>query len=143
MCSVLCGSQQQDTSQVTDMSELFRGESAFNDDIGRWDVSSVTSMYRMFWAASSFNGDVSSWNVAKVSSMGAMFKDTRFNGNLSVWDVSSVSDMSQMFESAIFNSDISGAPLNNRISLLQPLLSMCNKQSLIMVAPVPPTDSLL
>ena len=45
-------------SLITDMSELFlyRG---FNDNIGNWDVSSVTNMDQMFRGATSFNQDLS------------------------------------------------------------------------------------
>ncbi len=35
-------------SQVTDMSELFRGKNTFIDDISNWDASSVTNMNTMF-----------------------------------------------------------------------------------------------
>ena len=43
------------TSQVTDMSELFEGSKEFNDNISEWDVSNVTDMSYMFYCASSFN----------------------------------------------------------------------------------------
>ena len=33
-----------DVSQVTDMEELFKDKSSFNDDISSWNVSNVTSM---------------------------------------------------------------------------------------------------
>ena len=33
-----------DTIRVTDMSELFAGDSKFNCDISEWDVSNVTNM---------------------------------------------------------------------------------------------------
>ena len=36
-------------SQITDMSQLFRSKSSFNDDISNWDVSSVTNMDYMFY----------------------------------------------------------------------------------------------
>ena len=37
-----------DTHLVTDMSELFKDQYDFNDDIGAWDTSSVTTMEGMF-----------------------------------------------------------------------------------------------
>ena len=64
-----------DTSAVTDMSELFRYATLFNDDISSWDVSSVTTMYRMFFGCNAFNCDVSSWDVSQVTTMEDMFCD--------------------------------------------------------------------
>ena len=40
--------QDWDVSQVTDMSEAFKGKSSFNGDISAWDVSNVTNMNSMF-----------------------------------------------------------------------------------------------
>jgi surface protein len=94
---------------VTDMSELFRATSTFNEDVSSWDVSQVQDMSYMFSGESSFNRDLSSWNVSQVQSMSAMFSGARsFNGDLSLWDVSHVKDMSAMFRYASsFNGDIS------------------------------------
>ena len=97
-----------DVSSVTDMSYMFRA-SSFNGNISKWDVSSVTDMSYMFDGTSSFNGNLSSWDVSSVTDMSYMFvAATAFNGNLSSWDVSSVTDMSYMFNHASsFNSNIS------------------------------------
>ena len=38
-----------DTSSVTDMSELFRYATVFNQDIGHWDTSNVTNMFDNVW----------------------------------------------------------------------------------------------
>ena len=62
-----------DVSQVTDMSELFKDKTNFNDDISNWDVSNVTNMSVMFSDATSFNQDISSWDVSSVTDMSAMF----------------------------------------------------------------------
>ena len=61
-----------DTSEITNMTELFLNKRDFNDDISRWDVSSVKLMSCMFTGASSFNGDLSQWNVSKVTHMTSM-----------------------------------------------------------------------
>jgi surface protein len=46
-----------ETSEVTDMSELF-ADSSFNEDISAWDTSGVTDMTRMFEEATSFDQDL-------------------------------------------------------------------------------------
>ena len=37
-----------DTSEITDMSGLFKNMKEFNGDISNWDISSVNDMTRMF-----------------------------------------------------------------------------------------------
>lgn len=98
-----------DTSQVTDMSQLFHAVSMFNSDISQWDVSNVMDMTRMFQHASSFNINLNQWDVSNVGDMWAMFyKASSFNADISFWDVSNVSNMKYMFKSAdLFNRNIS------------------------------------
>ena len=102
-----------DTSKITDMSDLFRGNDEIKIKHGRdfsgiesWDVSNVKNMGGMF-ANSSFNQDISSWNVSNVKNMGGMFANSPFNQDISSWDVSKVTDMSWMFAGSYFNKDIS------------------------------------
>ena len=104
-----------DTSLITDMSELFRYKTTFNDDISNWDVSNVTTMYRMFNEAKSFNQDLSSWDVSNVTNMFRVFNEAEsFNQDISSWDVSNVTDMSAIFKAArAFNQDISSWNVSN------------------------------
>jgi len=97
-----------DVSNVTDMSDLFRDKTDFNDDISNWDVSSITNMFRMFHSASSFNQDIGSWNVSSVTNLSKMFVyASAFNQDIGDWDVSSVNNMYRMFDRASsFNQDI-------------------------------------
>ena len=95
-----------DTSNITDMSNLFFYNSKFNGNVSNWDVSNVKNMSYMFYK-SNFNGDISKWDVSNVKTMEYMFANSKFNGDISKWNVSEVNDMSHMFESSIFNGDIS------------------------------------
>ena len=91
-----------DLSSVTDMTDMFHGASAFNQDLSKWNVSSVTDMTDMFHGASAFNQDLSKWNVSSVTNMTDMFRaishgSSAFNQDLSKWNVSKVIAMKDMF----------------------------------------------
>ena len=47
--------------KVTDMSELFKDLSTFNEDISGWEVGQVTNMSFMFYGTSSFNQNLCAW----------------------------------------------------------------------------------
>ena len=55
------------TTLITDMSELFKNNTTFNQDISTWDVSNVTDMEYMFYDAAAFNQDISTWSVDGVT----------------------------------------------------------------------------
>jgi surface protein len=84
--------------KVTDMSDLFKDLSTFNEDIFGWEVSKVTNMQGMFSGASAFNGIISSWETSAVTDMSRMFREaSSFNQDLSSWNTSAVTTMSFMF----------------------------------------------
>ena len=103
------------TTLVTNMSDLFKNNSTFNQNISSWDVSSVTDMSSMFESATAFNQDISSWSVSNVTTMSDLFKAHHtFNQDISTWDVSNVTDMVGMFQYAYdFNQDISSWDVSN------------------------------
>ena len=61
-----------DTSNITDMSNLFEFLDPHNIDISQWDVSNVTDMRNMF-LNSNFNQNISNWNISKVKSVYGTF----------------------------------------------------------------------
>ncbi len=97
------------TEKVTDMSGIFEGATQFNGDISKWNTTKVTDMSSMFKSATKFNSDISKWNTTKVTDMSSMFKSaTKFNSDISKWKTEKVTDMTSMFEGAsVFNQDIS------------------------------------
>ena len=91
-----------DTSNVTDMSDMFNNCSGLTGelDLSSWDVSSVTNMSDMFNLCSRLtNIDVSTWDVSNVTNMNNMFNkcSALTNIDVSTWDVSSVTNMNSMF----------------------------------------------
>jgi len=97
-----------DTSNITDMSDLFYELNDFNEDISRWDVSNVKNMEGMFNEAKAFNQPIGNWKVSNVTNMRDMFNAAKaFNQPIGGWDVSKVKNMDGMFMNAItFNQRI-------------------------------------
>jgi surface protein len=91
-------------------SNMFRGASSFNQNIGSWDMSNVLSTSSMFFGATAFNQDISGWNTANVQIMNYMFHGAaNFNQPIGIWNTSNVNNMDRMFfNAASFNQDISG-----------------------------------
>jgi surface protein len=87
-----------DTSDVIDMSEMFKGANKFNQAIGEWDTSRVTDMSCMFEDAKSFNQAIGEWDTCRVTDMSCMFENAEsFNQPIDRWDISSVESMKRMF----------------------------------------------
>ncbi|MBQ9395579.1 MAG: BspA family leucine-rich repeat surface protein [Proteobacteria bacterium] len=104
-----------DTSNITNMANMFTAARMFNQNLNEWDVSNVTNMRHMFATAQSFNQPLNKWNTSKVTTLQGMFNGasnfdgkTGFNQDLSDWDTSNVTDMQAMFaHTTSFNQDLS------------------------------------
>ena len=90
-----------DTSNVTDMNDMFRGMSNLTTlNLSNFDTSKVTNMESMFSHMSSLTSlDLSNFDTSKVTNMGRMFTamHSPTSLNLSNFDTSKVADMSAMF----------------------------------------------
>lgn len=97
-----------DLSGVTDLSHMFSGASAFNQQVDNWDVSHVKNMSAMFEDATAFNQELNSWDTSNVTDMSFMFSGTKsFNQRVDEWNVSSLLDMNHIFNDAIkFNQSL-------------------------------------
>ena len=89
-----------DTSNVTDMSSMFKGMYGFTSlDVSNFDTSNVTDMSSMFqgtWQLVSLN--LLNFNTSKVKKMNSMFNGSSLPSlNLSSFNTSSVTDMNKMF----------------------------------------------
>jgi len=104
-----------DTSNVTDMRNIFGNTNKFNEDIGGWDTSNVTDMTGMFRGSKEFNKDIGEWNTSNVTNMSWMFsRANKFNEDIGRWDTSKVTNMCYMFSGAKeFNQDIGGWNTSN------------------------------
>ena len=81
------------TFHVTTMNQMFLGI-PINQNIDAWNTSNVTNMQEMFKNADSFSSPVGSWDVSSVTTMWEMFFSIiPFNQDIGAWDVSSVTDM--------------------------------------------------
>lgn len=98
-----------DTSRVKDMSQAFRRQYSFNEDISRWDTSIVTDMEGMFYFATTFNQNIGSWKTSRVVNFESAFSVApSFNQDISQWDTSKATTMQYMFAFAsAFDQDIS------------------------------------
>ena len=107
------------TSEITDMSELFRDNATFNQDISNWDTSSVVSMEKMFQNTKNFNQSLNSWDTSNVKEMDSLFDGAeKFNQPLNSWDTSKVTSMKYMFTGASsFNQPLNNWNLSNTRSL--------------------------
>ena len=90
-----------DTSQVTDMSAMFRDCSSLTSlDVNNFDTSNVTSMQYMFFRCASLTSlDVSKFDTSKVTNMHDMFCycGSLTNLDVSKFDTSKVTNMVGMF----------------------------------------------
>ena len=97
----IVGLENLNTSNVTDMSDMFHGcESLSTIDLSHFNTSKVTNMSGMFHGCESLSTiDLSHFNTSKVTNMSGMFKGCKSLStiNLSHFNTSNVTYMGWMF----------------------------------------------
>mgnify|MGYP002835640277 CR=1 FL=1 len=95
-----------DTSNVNDMSGMFRGATTFNQPL-RFDTSNVNDMSGMFRGATAFDKPLI-FATIKVTDMSGMFRGATAFDKLLSFNTIKVTDMSGMFRDAmVFNKPLS------------------------------------
>lgn len=112
-----------DVSHIKNMSYVFSGSSAFNQDIGEhWNPESVTNLAALFGPTygdfSNPSTDLGKWNPAHITNISELFSDKpNVGNNIAHWDVSKVTNMGSLFEGTSFNQDISHWDVSNCTNL--------------------------
>lgn len=101
---------------ITNMEEMFRRCTKFNQDISQWDVSKVTNMRYTFASCDSYNQPLNDWDVSNVTNMFGTFAWAyKFNQPLSKWDIRKVDNMGAMFRFAKkYNQNLSSWCVDTR-----------------------------
>lgn len=95
------------TSEVTDMSNMFAGCSNLHSiDLSHFVTSKVEKMYAMFWRCGVTNLDVSTFDTSNVTDMGFMFCLCGYLEDIDVsnFNTSKVTNMENMFSSCSFKN---------------------------------------
>ena len=129
--TAISGLDKLDTSNVTDMENMFRYCVALTSlDVSGFDTSKVTSMDGMFSGCNALTSlDLSNFDTSKVTLMAAMFEgcSSLTSLDLSGWNTSKVTDMRKMFCSckALTNLDLSGFDTSN-VTTMEYMFQFCS-----------------
>lgn len=119
----LIGLDKWDTSQVTNMSQMFALGSGFDEsnpqylnltNIQNWNTSNVIDMSDMFGPGVSGALDLSKWNMSKVKNISNMFGESNLTSiNLSSLNLSNISNIDRFLPTTLKTLDISNMNLTN------------------------------
>ncbi|EOS7743810.1 BspA family leucine-rich repeat surface protein [Enterococcus hirae] len=129
------GLNQLDTSNVTNMREMFKEMSNLTSlDVSSFDTSKVTDMSYMFYRNGVTSLDVSGFDTSKVTVMSYMFLGMKNITNLDVngWNTSNVTSMYGMFSgmSSVTSLDVSGFDTSNVTDMANMFRGMSSVTSL-------------
>jgi len=90
-----------DTSDVTDMGNMFSEATNFNQSLSNFDTSSVINMNQIFFSASSFNQPLDDFDTTLLSGNdlnGAFWNASSFNQDISMWCVDNIGSKPPNFD---------------------------------------------
>ena len=138
-----------DTSNVTNMSDMFRGCAYLTSiDVSKWNTSNVTNMSLMFNGCTYLTSiDVSNWDTSNVTNMSYMFGSIlsdyggpnnylKFNNiNLNNINTSNVTNISYMFCGCnkLTNIDVSGFD-TSKVSYMSGIFNVCSSLTTVDVS---------
>ncbi|EAG1723497.1 BspA family leucine-rich repeat surface protein [Listeria monocytogenes] len=94
-----------DTSNVTDMNQMFAGSATTSLDLSSFDTSNVTNMEYMFWNSAATSLDVRNFDTSNVTNMLGMFQSSAATSlDVSDFDTSNVTTMQSMFAGSVATS---------------------------------------
>jgi surface protein len=98
------------TSTANNLRTFFFGCNTFNQPLTGWDTSNVTQMKQMFQNAYIFNQSLAHFDTSSVTTVNKMFSSARdFDQDISGWDISNITDFTNLMSS---NTGLSTANYN-------------------------------
>lgn len=133
MLESITGLNKFDTSQATDMSEMFSGNEMVESlDLSSFNTSNVTDMHEMFEGAYALKSlDVSHFDTSNVTNMESMFSYLKLTTlNVSNFNTSKVTNMQRMFTLMDNLRHIDGSNFDtSKVTTMRMMFMMGNDES--------------
>jgi surface protein len=103
------------TSGISNMTNMFLGNTNFNNNLSGWNVANVTTMANAFQTANNFaKSGLSNWNVSKCTNFSNMFLNNTNSSTVGIsgWTIASGANLTSMFQGA---SNINSGNFSNWI----------------------------
>jgi surface protein len=97
-----------DVEEVTTMATMFRDATLFNNgDVAlSWTTTKLQSINNLFRGATAFNQDISGWTTTALTSMNNTFRNaTSFDQDIGGWDISNITTMNNTFNGATLSAN--------------------------------------
>lgn len=114
------GLENWDLSYVTDVSEMFRETTTFNQPLPNWVLPVVTTMASMFHGALGFNQPVHQFNPVAVKDCSYAFRATAKFNQAITWNLLHCTNAKGLFrDTVMFNSQVNGIKFGARVDIAE------------------------